>query len=79
MHKALARIKKLSLVTILAVNFEKFSSYINPNPVNPSIRLIRFGWLDGSDWVGQTSDKGQQSRLPSSLENYKLLQLYKKP
>jgi hypothetical protein len=63
----------------LAVNFEKFSSSINPNPVNPSIRLIRFGWLDGSDWVGQKSATGQQSRLPSDVENYKLLQLYKKP
>ena len=57
----------------LAVNFEKFAGM-----GNPSIRLIRFGWLDSSDWVGQKSETGQQSSLPPNVENYKLLQLYKK-
>jgi hypothetical protein len=57
----------------LAVNFEKFSS-----TTNPSVRLIRFGWLDSSDWIGQKAATGQQSRLSSDVENTKLLQLYKK-
>jgi ScaI restriction endonuclease len=57
----------------LAVNFEKFSC-----AKNPSVRLIRFGWIDSSDWIGQKAATGQQSRLSSDVENFKLLQLYKK-
>lgn len=57
----------------LAVNFEKFSS-----ASTPSIRLIRFGWLDSSDWIGQKASTGQQSRLSADVETYKLLDLYKK-
>lgn len=57
----------------LAVNFEKFYG-----AKKPSIRLIRFGWIDSSDWIGQKAATGQQSRLPSDVENYKLLQLYRK-
>jgi ScaI restriction endonuclease len=57
----------------LAVNFEKFFT-----SNNPSIRLIRFGWIDSSDWIGQKAETGQQSRLPPDVENYKLLQLYRK-
>ena len=57
----------------LAVNFEKFST-----SKNPSIRLIRFGWIDSSDWIGQEAATGQQSRLSLDVENYKLLQLYRK-
>lgn len=58
----------------LAVNFEKFSV-----AKKPSIRLIRFGWIDSHDWIGQKSATGQQARLSSDVENYKLLQLYRKP
>ncbi|MBD1936757.1 ScaI family restriction endonuclease [Microcoleus sp. FACHB-68] len=57
----------------LAVNFEKFS-----DTRNSSIRLIRFGWIDSNDWIGQKAATGQQSRLSSDVENYKLLQLYRK-
>jgi len=57
----------------LAVNFEKFS-----NNTNPQIKLIRFGWIDSGDWIGQKAATGQQSRLSSDVENYKLLQLYRK-
>ena len=57
----------------LAVNFEKFS-----NTTNPQIKLIRFGWIDSGDWIGQKAATGQQSRLSSDVENYKLLQLYRK-
>jgi hypothetical protein len=57
----------------LAINFEKFS-----NTTNPQIKLIRFGWIDSSDWIGQKAATGQQSRLSSDVENYKLLQLYRK-
>ncbi len=43
-----------------------------------AIKLIRFGWIDSEDWIGQKVATGQQSRLSSDVENYKLLQLYRK-
>lgn len=55
----------------LAVNFEKF----NDNKP-PRILLIRFGWLDHEDWMGQASSTGQQSRLSNATENGKLETLY---
>jgi len=55
----------------LAINFEKFSE--NPNP---RIRLIRFGWLDYTDWIGQRAPTGQQAHLKLESERYKLLLLY---
>ncbi|MDX2076816.1 MAG: ScaI family restriction endonuclease [bacterium] len=53
----------------LAVNFEKFSSTIQI----PRIALIRFGWLDHTDWMGQFSASGQQARLSPQVEKSKLL------
>lgn len=40
------------------------------------ITRVRFGWLDPTDWVGQSSPTGQQSRLTSDGDKYKLLQFY---
>lgn len=56
----------------LAINFEKFGEKYP----KPRILMIRFGWLDHEDWIGQKSATGQQSRLKREVENYKLLQLY---
>ena len=53
----------------LAINFEKFTS----NMKQPKITLVRFGWLDHEDWVGQTAATGQQSRLSRDVELKKLL------
>ena len=53
----------------LAINFTKFES----DNIQPKIKLIRFGWLDHDDWVGQKSQSGQQARLSASAEKYKLL------
>ena len=57
----------------LTVNFEKFSD----DAIIPNILIVRFGWLDATDWIGQKAATGQQSRLPPEVENYKLLELYK--
>ncbi len=57
----------------LAVNFEKFSGDVK----RPRILLVRFGWLDANDWIGQKAATGQQSRLPPEVESHKLLELYK--
>lgn len=40
------------------------------------ITRIRFGWLDPTDWVGQTAQTGQQSRLTPDADRNKLVQLY---
>jgi hypothetical protein len=58
---------------ILAVNFEKFI----PGQKNQEIKLIRFGWLDSTDWVGQKSESGQQSHLKKDAIKYKLITLWK--
>lgn len=58
----------------LAVNFEPLS-ITNPNP---KIVLIRFGWLDHTDWIAQKSSTGQQARLSAEtyIGKFKTLYLY---
>jgi hypothetical protein len=56
----------------LAINFEKFVG----SGEKPKISLIRFGWLDHEDWIGQRAATGQQSRLDTEVEQKKLLVLY---
>ena len=56
----------------LAVNFEKFSERKDPDIV-----LIRFGWLDHADWVGQKAATGQQSRLGAEVYTGKFKTLYR--
>lgn len=56
----------------LAINFEK--SIRDSDAAR--LRRIRFGWLDHSDWQGQTSQTGQQARLSSEVERGKLRLLF---
>jgi hypothetical protein len=72
--QATSRGRKAKSGFYLAINFEKFSKII----ARPTIRLVRFGWLDSKDWVGQKAATGQQSRLPPEVENNKLLELYRR-
>jgi len=64
--------KKAKSGFYLAINFGNFSK----TGIQPEIRLIRFGWLDSEDWIGQKAETGQQSRLSQDVEKYKLLKLY---
>jgi len=64
--------KKAKSGYYLAINFEKFGK----KKEKPDIRLIRFGWLDSDDWIGQKAATGQQSRLPTDVEDLKLLKIY---
>lgn len=64
--------KKVKSGYYLAVNFEKFKE----GTARPRVLLIRFGWLDSTDWIGQRAATGQQSRLPAEVEEGKLLILY---
>jgi len=57
----------------LAVNFAGFDEQ---DTALPSIRLIRLGWLDHSDWVGQKAASGQQSHPTPAAKKHKLLRLY---
>ena len=54
----------------LAINIDK----LNVN--NPQVRLIRFGWLDHTDWISQKSSTGQQARLQKYIMNLKFKTLY---
>lgn len=58
----------------LAINFEKCTE----DNEKPNITLIRFGWLEHSDWISQTSQTGQQSRLSKESDSLKLITLYEK-
>ena len=67
--------KKDKSAYYLTVNFGKFTEDIKTPPV---IVKISFGWLDHSDWLGQKSQTGQQSRLSPDVQANKLLVLYRK-
>lgn len=55
----------------ITVNFQKFNPHRRPN-----ITLIRFGWLDHTDWLGQLAATGQQARIKPQSDRTKLLKLY---
>ena len=57
----------------LTINFEKFTEN-----ENPEITIIRFGFLEHTDWIGQASQTGQQARLSTESYKYKLKVLYEK-
>ena len=58
----------------LAINFEKCTEETE----KPNIKLIRFGWLEHSDWISQNAETGQQSRLSKESDSLKLITLYEK-
>jgi hypothetical protein len=71
--------KKAKAGYYIAVNFTAWEYDDNDNPnleTRPEIRMIRFGWLDHTDWVAQKSETGQQSSLPPLIENAQLLRLF---
>ena len=65
-------VKKAKSGYYLAVNFAKFEGAHS----RPDIKKVHLGWLDGSDWIGQEAQTGQQSRLPSHIYGGKLLPIY---
>lgn len=65
--------KKSKSSYYLAINFEQF----NETNILPKIRLIRFGWIDHEDWMGQAAASGQQARLSTDVETKKLLTIYR--
>ena len=59
----------------LTVNFEKFET----TEKLPKIRIIRFGWLDATDWIGQKAATVQQARLSPETYATKFLVLHPPP
>lgn len=57
----------------LAVNFEKFSK---KKCQKPQITLIRFGYLEHSDWIAQKAASGQQAHLSSDTYAKKFITLF---
>jgi len=60
----------------IAINFEQFKD-VKPNL--PKILLIRFGYLEHTDWIAQNAATGQQARLGADVYRYKLKQIYPTP
>lgn len=59
----------------IAINFEKF---LDGNPRLPEIMVIRFGYLEHTDWVAQKAATGQKARLKPDVYKYKLKVLFEK-
>jgi hypothetical protein len=58
---------------IVAINFEK---WLKTNKKKPKIVCIKFGYLEHTDWVAQSSETGQQASLTKNAQNLKLVTIY---
>jgi hypothetical protein len=52
---------------------DKAGYYITVNFYGERLTLVRFGWIDGSDWEAQKSPTGQMAGLGQNVYNYKLI------
>ena len=52
---------------------EKSGYYITVNFYERTLNLIRFGWIDHTDWKPQIAQTGQAASLKESVYKYKLL------
>lgn len=66
------RIRKSKSGYYLAINFPPVHKLQKWQPITQ----IRFGWIDESDWLGQTSQTGQQARLSKEVLENKLITIY---
>lgn len=71
----------------IGVNFEKFklidkeeflpvTTDKKGNIIYPKITQITFGFLEHTDWLPQTSAKGQQARLTPDAKKSKMIKIY---
>ena len=56
-----------------AVKKEKSGYYATVNFFGSILTLVRFGWLDATDWIPQQSQTGQMAGLGSEVYDYKLI------
>lgn len=57
------------------VKKEKSGYYITVNFYQKCLILLRFGWIDHSDWKAQKSETGQAAGLDKKVYEYKLIQI----
>ena len=57
------------------VKKEKSGYYVTVNFVGQVLTLIRFGWIDASDWIPQGAPTGQMAALKPDVYEYKLVRL----
>jgi ScaI restriction endonuclease len=58
----------------ITINFEKFDK--ENKSKKPKILLIRFGYIEHSDWIAQKASTGQQARLSKDVYEYKFKLIY---
>lgn len=56
-----------------AAKKDKSGYYITVNFFGQSLTLLRFGWIDSTDWQAQASATGQMAGLSAEVYNYKLV------
>ncbi|WP_414574992.1 ScaI family restriction endonuclease [Anabaena sp. CCY 9402-a] len=54
---------------------EKSGYYITVNFYRQDLHLLRFGWIDHSDWKAQKAATGQAASLSESVYTYKLIKI----
>ncbi|MDA8444815.1 ScaI family restriction endonuclease [Paracidovorax valerianellae] len=59
-----------------AAKKDKSGYYITVNFYGQTLTLLRFGWIDASDWQAQKSATGQMAGLPSEVYEHKLLPIF---
>jgi hypothetical protein len=58
------------------VKKEKSGYYITMNFTGRTMNLLRFGWIDASDWSPQAAPTGQMAGLRSAVYEYKLVRIH---
>ncbi|OLE52767.1 MAG: hypothetical protein AUG51_16440 [Acidobacteria bacterium 13_1_20CM_3_53_8] len=59
----------------LVSKVEKSGYYITANFYGKTLTLLRFGWIDASDWKPQKSATGQAASLSNDVYKYKLIEI----
>lgn len=59
----------------LVSKVEKSGYYITINFYGKTLTLLRFGWIDASDWKPQKSATGQAASLSNDVYKYKLVEI----
>ena len=54
---------------------DKSGYYITVNFYGEQLNLVRFGWIDSSDWKAQAAATGQMAGLPDEVYKHKLIAL----
>jgi hypothetical protein len=54
---------------------DKSGYFLTINFYGQTLNLLRFGWIDHSDWKPQKSQTGQASGLPDEVYQYKLIEI----